>query len=230
MRTLGILWTVLACGPLQNLAAQERLVYQRFTDLPAGERIRVTAPGCGLFRAGGDFRGLMGDSIHLTRNEVDLTCPLASVERLEIRQAGRNWGNGTAKGAALGGLGGAVVGGLFGSSGIVLGAVVGLPFGAAMGTGSYARRAALTGLCVGGLGGAALGALLGSSDDYWGPGFWAVVFGVSGAPVGALGGSAVGLLSGNERWVVVESPGLRPRISATPDGRMGIGLTIPMGR
>ena len=57
-----------------------------------------------------------------------------------------------------------------------------------MGTGPRARRAALTGLGLGVVGGAALGAFLGSDDEYWGPGAWAIVFGVLGAPVGALGG------------------------------------------
>jgi hypothetical protein len=224
MRTLIIFATFMMFCSLQDLAGQN------FAEIGPGERIRVLAPDCGLLSMGGSFRGVVGDSLYLSKNDADLICPLAAVERLELRQVKRRWNGGTTAGALFGAVGGAALGGLISPDGMVVGVVAGAPFGAAIGMGPRARRAALTGLGVGVVGGAALGALIGSNDDYWGPGFFAVVFGVLGAPVGALGGGVVGLLRGEEHWVAVDSPAMRPQLAVTPDGRFGFTVSVPTKR
>ncbi len=224
MRALIIFAAFLMFCSLQDVAGQD------FAEIGPGERIRVLAPDCGLLSMGGSFRGVVGDSLYLSKNDTDLICPLAAVERLELRQVKRRWNGGTTAGALVGAVGGAALGGLVSPAGLVVGVAVGAPFGAAIGTGPRARRAALTGLGVGVVGGAALGALLGSDDEYWGPGAWAILFGVLGAPVGALGGGVVGLLRGEEHWATIGSPGVHPQFAVTPDGRLGFTVSVTTKR
>ena len=224
MRTLVLMFAILACGPFRGLAAQGAGY------IPAGEPVRISAPECGLWNQDGRFGGIVGDSLHLIGGDEDLACSISAVNRLEVFQGRRHWGKNTALGALIGGIGGAAIGSIFGDVGAVVGVVAGVPFGAAIGTGPYARKAALVGLGVGVVGGAATGALLGANDTEWGPAFFAIVFGVLGAPIGAFGGSAVGLLRGEDRWEVVSPASVRPQLNLTPDGRLGFSLAIPVGR
>ena len=88
----------------------------------------------------------------------------------------------------------------------------------------------MIGLGVGVVGGAITGAILGVGDPEYGPVVWAIIFGIVGAPVGAFGGGVVGLLGGEDRWVTLKAPTVRPELSLTPDGRLGFGLSIPTRR
>ena len=230
MRKLVLIGAILACGSLQDLVGQQTLPGQGLIQISPGERIRVSAPDCGFVGTGGELQGVVGDSLHISRKGRHLTCALSAVERIEVRHRSRRFTRGTALGAGIGGLGGAALGGAISPGGAAVGLVSGLALGAAVGTGPYARSAALKGLGVGLVGGAALGAALGAGDDYWGPGFWAIVFGVLGAPVGALTGSTIGLLRGEERWVPLGAQSTRPQLVVTPDGRVAVGLTVPIGR
>ena len=102
---------VLVCifgGAPTEIAAQEPFSFQ------PGERVRVTAPDCGLRGVGTGFRALRGDTLVLDTTE----CPLASVTRLDVSRGRKSHAR---LGAGIGVLAGALVGVVACRGGCVIG-------------------------------------------------------------------------------------------------------------
>ena len=95
-----LLLAVIAVGllvPLANLEGQ----------LQSGQRVRVTAPDCGVDNQSLTFEALRSDTLVLDT----MNCPLVSVTRLQVHRGRRsNAAKGALIGLAIGGGGGALVG------------------------------------------------------------------------------------------------------------------------
>jgi len=86
----------------------------------------------------------------------------------------------------------------------------------------------LGGFGVGAGAGAATGMVVcaGEDDELC----WALSLVLTGitASVGFVSGSVVGLIRGKDKWEEVPLPPVRPYLQGTPDGRFGIGFSIPV--
>jgi hypothetical protein len=220
---------MISLASLGVILSQE-LGAQNANDIAPGEQVRITAPECNLPRKGGRFGGLVGDSIHLRMGGRDLTCAMPAVHRLEVYQGRRRWNRGATVGALGGGAAAALILLALDNEAWSEAMILGVPAGAAVTTGERARKWFLIGTGIGAGSGALVGAAACAGDREWGPGFCAVILGAYGAAGGATAGSIIGLILGEDRWEEVALPRVQPLVKVYPDGRMGLGISIPLRR
>ncbi len=136
-----LLPAVLAVGLLVPLASLEG-------QLQSGQRVRVTAPDCGLDRQPATFQAFDADTLVLG----PMKCPLVSETHLDVYQGRRaNAGKGALIGLAIGGGGGAVAGAIA-LSGSCLDSADGCPLaGAAIFALFFGPPSILTGAVIGAL-------------------------------------------------------------------------------
>ena len=139
MRVLSVVLTVSLIVPLTTLSAQQPLPVE------AGQRLRVTAPSCGLAEYVSELEALVGDTLVLLQDPIrssnTFVCPIGSLTRLEVSRQQKSH---TSAGLIVGGLtlggAGVVVGGLYlvgeggSSTGGLIGATVGGVLGALVGS------------------------------------------------------------------------------------------------
>ena len=110
MRHSELVLVIVLVIPTTHLFAQQPPVH-------AGERVRVTAPDCGMHGHATTIQALRGDTLVLpadpTRSSNSVTCPLNSVTGLDVSRWRKSWG--WRKGALVGLLSGGALGALVGS-------------------------------------------------------------------------------------------------------------------
>jgi hypothetical protein len=59
---------------------------------------------------------------------------------------------------------------------------------------------------------------------------FAMIFGAASTGAGLVIGTVIGLIRGSEGWEEVPLPPVQPFMEALPDGRLGLGFSIPARR
>jgi len=219
--------TALLAASVPAASAQDHLLLEGI------HPIRVTAVECSIFHEVGEIRGSKGDSLRLRIGNEDLICPLESVDRLEVAGTRRHWSRDATVGALIGGaLGAAVMVGAGPQGGLVV-----LPaalVGAGVANGPWSRKATLIGGLVGVGIGASLGAALCATEDGgeydWSPAGCAFFLGLVGLPAGAVSGAMVGLLRGEDWWIDLPLPEVRPFGLLAPKRGPALGLSLTWRR
>jgi len=83
---------------------------QNTAGLRPGDRVRVTAPDCAFQKGRAEFRAVVGDSLVLEVDGVELTCPMAAISSFEVHRGRPSWRPPARMGALAGAMGGAVIG------------------------------------------------------------------------------------------------------------------------
>ena len=174
---------------------------QEILILEPGDRVRVTAERCDLRKDIGTVISVSDGFLSASMNGNDLRCPISVLQKVELSARRREWWESSAKGFGIGaGIGLAILGSLFAEDGPPEDGEEGDAF-------------RIAGIC---------------------------------AAAGLVVGTLVGVIRGKDVWEEISvgrvhptfsagpsghlEVGVRPFIVFSPDGGLGLGFSLPVGR